>query len=110
MGGVDYSAINWIATANSLETIPSVLKSRFTCVAVDGPAPDHMESIVHYQIRDIAKEYGVPVDLLPELQTAEMRLLKKYLRETDCNLRVIAKLVRNAIENHLLSVGGPTLH
>jgi hypothetical protein len=110
LGEVDYSAVNWIATANILEAIPDVLKSRFTCLRAGMPGPEDLPVIIVHQLQDMAEEYGVPVDLLPPMREAEMLWLQEQMEEKGISLRAVSRLIRRMLESRVGMARGPMVH
>jgi ATP-dependent Lon protease len=53
---IDCSHINWIATANTLETIPPAIVSRFTIIEVKKPTLEQMQAVTRSIYRDLLEE------------------------------------------------------
>jgi hypothetical protein len=62
------TTVNWIASANDLKPIPSALVSRFSVIEVPAPPADAFGGALRQVLSDIAADYEVPEDGLPELE------------------------------------------
>ncbi|WP_414039749.1 AAA family ATPase [Acidithiobacillus sp. M4-SHS-6] len=81
LGEVDYSAISWVATANSLEDLPGPLRSRWETIRVGLPQAEDFDRILENVRRDVAREYGVDTAALPDLEiTVRDRLQQAFAR------------------------------
>ena len=81
LGEVDYSAISWVATANSLEDLPGPLRSRWEIIRVGLPQAEDFDRILENVRRDVAREYGVDTVVLPNLgATVRDRLQRAFAR------------------------------
>ena len=76
---VNYSAFNWVATANDLSDIPEPLLSRFTVVEIKRPGPEHFDVIVSNIMKDIAHSLNVDIDALPTLDVEAVAMLRRGL-------------------------------
>jgi hypothetical protein len=74
---LDLSSVNWILLANSLNPIPSPLRSRLAIVEVPRPAPQHFTLIANAMLDDIAKELGIKAHDLPPLHPEALSYLSK---------------------------------
>lgn len=61
----DFTRMTFWATANSLKTLPAPLLSRFTVLYMPEPQPEHMAVLVQGITDDIAKEWRLPLGVLP---------------------------------------------
>lgn len=73
---IDVSHVNWIMTANSIDTLAPPLRSRLDIVHVRGPGPEHFDGLLAKLLREIARRWGVPVSALPELDRQAEGLLR----------------------------------
>lgn len=79
---MDCSAINWIASANRIETIPAPILSRFNVYHIDSPSHEQMSLVAQSVYSDLLNEnsWGVLFEsTLPEVLIA--RLLELSPRE-----------------------------
>jgi hypothetical protein len=93
---LDLSAVNWIATANDLDRLPAMLKSRLT--VIDAPAPDgrHLEVILAQIAADTAAELGTRPETLPALDAATVAALRADLDRFG-DVRRVARAYRRAV-------------
>lgn len=90
---IDISHVNWILTANRVDTLPAPLLSRVEVVEVAGPAPEHAELVLANLWRAVARDAGLPPSALPRLERqAEAALLRLF-----SNTRSVRRL-RRAVE------------
>lgn len=75
LGACDLSTVNWIACANTLDTIPTALRSRFRVVELAPPDPPHFDAALTSVLRDLAVTWDLPVDLDLTPPPKAMRLL-----------------------------------
>lgn len=61
----DFSRLSFWATANSLKTLPAPLLSRFTVLYMPEPRPEDMVALVQGITDDIAREWRMPLGVLP---------------------------------------------
>lgn len=66
------SRLNFIATANSIVGISRPLLSRFHVVHMSAPKPDQLMGAIPHVISDIAQEWRVPRDVLPNLMQGDL--------------------------------------
>jgi hypothetical protein len=93
---LDLSAVNWIATANDVDRLPAMLKSRLT--VIDAPAPDgqHLEVILAQIAADTAAELGTRPEALPALDAATVAALRADLDRFG-DVRRVARAYRRAV-------------
>lgn len=85
---VNYSKINWIATANDTSYMPAPLVSRFKTVRVNGPKTrEQFEVIIERTFNEFACEHGIRREFMPVLGKPEVEALKPYMTTP----RVLAK-------------------
>ncbi|WP_382161515.1 AAA family ATPase [Hydrogenophaga sp. ANAO-22] len=61
----DFSRLSFWATANSLKSLPAPLLSRFTVLYMPEPRPEDMVALVQGITDDIAREWRMPLGVLP---------------------------------------------
>lgn len=97
--------VNWVLTANDLDTIPAPLLDRLRVVDVKPPPGDALDQIVKGFAADTAREYGGDIASIPTLdQTAMARLREVYERHG--SLRAVQEAWRNEIT---VLIGGKTV-
>lgn len=84
---VDLSRMTFMATANSLATIPAALLDRFTALLVGRPRQEHFDIILSAMRRKAAADLGAPVAMLPSFDGDEYRALQAYFGEGGGSLR-----------------------
>ena len=68
----DLSRLNYIATANDISDISRPLLSRFHVVHMRAPKPDQLMGAISHVISDIAQDWKVPRDVLPNLMQGDL--------------------------------------
>lgn len=61
----NFTRLTFWATANSLKTMPAALLSRFTVLYMPEPRPEDMQVLVKGITDDIAREWRLPLGVLP---------------------------------------------
>lgn len=97
---VDASRIVYWATANAVGSLPSPLLSRFEVVHTPGPRPEHVPAIVAALRADMADEFGVAIDSVPDTSEILRRRLEDALGKSS-DLRVLRRLWRDETERLL---------
>lgn len=77
----DLSRLNYIATANGLAGISRTLLSRFHIVSMGVPKPADLMGAMPYVIADLAQEWRVPRDVLPNLGPHDLIGTPSNMRE-----------------------------
>jgi hypothetical protein len=96
LGDVNYAHVNWLATANDTLPLPSALRSRFHIVELESPGAEHFDGILRQCLRDVARQFGVHPEMLPQLAPPVVDELRRaYLRTRD--LRQTYRLVYDAV-------------
>ncbi len=73
---IDVSHVNWIMTANSIESLSPALRSRCDIVTVPGPGPEHFDELLRTLLRDIARRWRIPPASMPSLEPRAEELLR----------------------------------
>lgn len=94
---VDISAVNWIATANSLTGIPDALLSRLLIVQVAPPPPDALAGLLDAMRDDIAAEIDAAPDTLPALPDQALTLLRHAFTDGGATPRNFRLALRAAL-------------
>lgn len=98
---LDVTHILWIATVNRADTLPAALRSRFHIVDAGEPGPDHLDVLIDRFRRQMAAEYGIDTNALPQETPLILTALQKRLRQSS-NLRTIQRDWADWIERLLL--------
>ena len=97
---IDLSKITFIATANTLDTIPRPLLDRMEIIEVSGYTYEEKFNIAKkYLIPKILKEHGVEKETIKISDKAITEVVNYYTRESGVRSldRVLAKLMRKAM-------------
>lgn len=92
----DLSQVSWMLTANTVDRLPSPLRSRLLVVRVDRPQPIHFEAILRSVIGDFARELGITAAELPELGAEAQRQLRARFEQT-ASVRDLKSSVRRTL-------------
>lgn len=94
---LDLSHVNWIATANSLGSIPKPLLSRFEIILAGEPdASGYAQAIIKTR-EDFADELGIDVRMLPILDSEDIDWLTTRCK----SLREIARVTKSILEDRM---------
>lgn len=88
---VDLSRMTFMATANSLATIPAALLDRFTVLVVGRPRQEHFDVILSAMRRKAAADLVVPLAMLPSFDGDEYRALQAFFGKGGGSLREFAR-------------------
>jgi hypothetical protein len=96
---LDLSHVSYIATANSLDPLPSPLRDRFRVVTFSKPGPEHMDALLAPVIADLAAERGLDGRWIEPLGGEEREAIAAYWRGGSVRqLRRIVEVVLRARE------------
>ena len=98
LGPVDYSSVNWIATANDVEDLPEPLQSRFTIIRVGEPAREDFDRIFTNILKDIARDLGTEPWALPSLNPQVAGALRRRFQRKPGSLRRLAVITRSLLQ------------
>ncbi|RDE05970.1 AAA family ATPase [Sphingomonas aracearum] len=81
LGACDLSAVNWVACANTIDPIPTALRSRFRVVELAPPDPTHFDAALASVLGDLAARWDLPANLylMPPLRA--VRLLRRQFAD-----------------------------
>lgn len=68
---LDLSHTSFVATANSLDTLPGPLRDRFRVITFPKPSAKHLDGLLPAVIADLAKERSLDANWVPPLDGAE---------------------------------------
>jgi hypothetical protein len=94
----DLSKLLFVATANRLGTIDAALMSRLQPVLVPTPERRHYPSIIEQVVRDVANDWGLPQEVMPELDVSGIAQAAGSVRE-------LVRLVRKEIVREVSAAG-----
>ena len=77
---LDLSQVSYIATANSLDPLPSPIRDRLRIVAFPKPAAGDLNALLPAVMADLARERGVDQNWVPPLNGAEHTAVARYWR------------------------------
>ncbi|OCB02807.1 hypothetical protein BBC27_11335 [Acidithiobacillus ferrivorans] len=98
LGEVDYSAISWVATGNGLEDLPGPLRSRWEIIRVELPQAEDFDRILENVRRDVAREYGVDMVALPNLDATVRDRLQRAFARNPRSMRDLRGVVYRLLE------------
>ncbi|MGL3107039.1 AAA family ATPase [Bradyrhizobium sp. BR 1432] len=75
---LDLSQVSYIATANSLDPLPSPIRDRFRIVTFPKPTANHLDALLPAVIADLAKERGLDQSWVPPLDSIEREAVAKH--------------------------------
>jgi hypothetical protein len=77
---LDLSQVSYVATANSLDPLPSPIRDRMRVVTFPKPSADDLDALLPAVIADLAKERGLDQSWVPPLDGAEHTAVARYWR------------------------------
>lgn len=77
---LDLSQVNYIATANSLDPLPSFLQDRFRVVTFPNPAASDLDALLPSVIADLVGERGLDSRWVAPLDGTERRAVATHWR------------------------------
>jgi ATP-dependent Lon protease len=77
---LDLSQVSYVATANSLDPLPSPIRDRFRVVTFPKPAADDLDALLPAVIADLAKERGLDQSWVPPLNGLERAAISRHWR------------------------------
>lgn len=104
---VDLSHVNWILTANSLAGLSAPFLSRVSVVEVEGPRPEHAETVLTSLLHAEAAQCGLPRSALPPLDPLiEGELLAHFSRHRSIRRmrKALMSILAIASREHVRSI------
>jgi hypothetical protein len=74
---LDLSHVSYVATANTLEPLPTPLRDRFRITSFPKPTIDDLDALLPSLLRTIATERGVDARWIPPIDAIERRTIAK---------------------------------
>lgn len=75
---LDLSEVSYVATANSLDLLPSPLRDRFRVVTFPKPSQEHLDELLPAVIADLARERGLDRSWVPPLDGVERATVARH--------------------------------
>lgn len=94
MANVDLSHVTWIATANSLDSLPDALLDRFQIFVVARPSIEYFDRILASMRTRIAAEMETVPQFLPQIDGDEYGALKSFFTAKGGSLRQFDRMYR----------------
>ena len=79
---VDLSHVCWILTCNDADLLPAPLRSRLDIITVEGPGPEHFDTVASAVVANLVKRWGVSPTALPILPPYALRILREAFTRT----------------------------
>ena len=99
----DLSRVTWLLTANRLDRVPPSIRARSRIVHFPRPRPEDFQVLLGGILRDIAREYGVEIAMLPELSTETIGEMRTGFRAGRLQARQLANLVRRLMSSQIMA-------
>jgi ATP-dependent Lon protease len=77
---LDLSQVSYVATANSLDPLPSPIRDRMRVVTFPKPSADDLDALLPALIADLARERGLDQSWVPSLDGTEHTAVARYWR------------------------------
>ncbi|WP_027547408.1 AAA family ATPase [Bradyrhizobium sp. WSM2254] len=75
---LDLSQVSYVATANSLDPLPSPIRDRFRIVTFPKPTANHLDALLPAVIADLAKERGLDQSWVMPLDGVEREAIARH--------------------------------
>lgn len=75
---LDLSQVSYIATANSIDPLPSPIRDRFRTIEFPKPGRQHLDALLPTVVANLAKERGLSLEWLRPLDGAERTVIGRY--------------------------------
>jgi ATP-dependent Lon protease len=75
---LNLSQVSYVATANSLDPLPSPLRDRFRVVRFPKPTQDHLDALLPAVMADLARERGLDQNWVTPLNAIERAAVANY--------------------------------
>lgn len=98
---VDVSRVNYVLTANTLETISRPLRDRCRIIRIPDPGPEHLARLVPHIVADIARDRGVDARWYPPLAGDELDVVRHtWVSGSIRKLRRVVELMLDGRDLH----------
>lgn len=99
---VNISRVQWILTANTLDTVPRALIDRCLVLRVDEPGPEHLRTLATSLLEDVRADRGLDEQWAPPFDGVEWAALEEHW--PGGSLRALRRLVEAVLDAR---EGGP---
>ncbi|MCJ2114183.1 AAA family ATPase [Methylobacterium sp. E-025] len=93
----DLSAVNYVATANSLDGLSAALLSRFKVVTMPVPTLASLPVLARSLAAEIRQERGQSADWMPDLDGEELALVAAEWGQREPSVRLLRRLVETVL-------------
>ncbi|APX86089.1 hypothetical protein BV511_16150 [Methylorubrum extorquens] len=94
---VDASRVQWIITANGLDTIPRPLVDRCLVLRLDEPGPEHLRPLALSILAEVRRDRGLDERWAPTFDATEWAALERHWPRGG-SLRALRRLVEIALD------------
>lgn len=94
---LDLSCISHIATANSVESLPTPLKDRYRIVKVPAPSLAHLPQLATGVLKEISLEMG-EADFVHPLAPDELAVIARAWEQAGLSLRKLQRIIAATLE------------
>lgn len=95
---VDASRVQWIITANGLDTIPRPLVDRCLVLRLDEPGPEHLRPLALSILAEVRRDRGLDERWVPSFDATEWAALERFWGRRGGSLRALRRLVETALD------------
>jgi hypothetical protein len=100
---VDLSRVTWLLTANRLDQVPPAIRARCRIVSFPRPRPQDFDVLLSGVLRDIADEYEVEPQVLPDLPVEAIGEMRRGFEAGRLQARQLANLVRRLLSSQTMA-------
>ncbi len=94
---IDGSRVQWIITANGLDTIPRALVDRCLVMRLDEPGPEHLRTLATSSLADVRADRGLDEVWAPAFDGVEWAALEAHWAKGG-SLRALRRLVETVLD------------
>lgn len=100
---LNVSHVNWVCTANDLDTIGSPLKSRLQVVKMPLPEKEHIPILMANLRTEIANDDGMDVRWYPDFNSLEVEAIQNSWNDHH-NLRILKRQVEQVLSDKFMNL------
>lgn len=93
---VDLSHVQWILTANAIDTVPRPLLDRCVILRLDEPGPEHLRQLATSVLADVRADRGLDAAWVPPLEGWEWAALEEFW--PGGSLRALRRLIEAVLD------------